>query len=63
MIALIFKIVLALILIFAMPHIISATVKRKGNRKGLTIICKIFGWLLLFLAIWSLVQDFIYSYE
>ncbi|MDE6265988.1 MAG: hypothetical protein K2M07_01385 [Muribaculaceae bacterium] len=53
----VFTVVLALILIFAMPHIISATVRRRGNRKGLSIICRIIGWVLLILAIVSLIRD------
>lgn len=55
-------IVIGLILILAVPHIISATVKKKGNRKGLSIISKIFGWLLLILGAWQLIQYLIYAY-
>ena len=53
----VFTIVLALILSFAMPHIISATVKKKGNRKGFAIISRIIGWVLLILSIVSLIRD------
>lgn len=55
----IFTIIVALILILAVPHIITATVKRKGNRKGLAIISKIIGWALLILTLSSIIRDLI----
>lgn len=62
MTGIIIQIVIGLILILALPHIISATVRKKGNRKGLTILSRIVGWLIIILAVWNLIESLIYDY-
>ena len=59
MTGIIIQIVIGLILILALPHIISATVRNKGNRKGLAILSLIIGWLIIILAVWNLIESLI----
>ncbi|MEE0978616.1 MAG: hypothetical protein UH625_04325 [Muribaculaceae bacterium] len=59
MTGIIIQIVIGLILILALPHIISATVRKKGNRKGLAILSRIIGWLIIILAVWNLIESLI----
>ena len=57
----IIQIITGLILILAVPYFLDSMIRKKSNRKGAKVLCKIFGYIFIIWGAYNVICTLIYT--